>query len=462
MRRLSIPLYYLVGVVGPLFLIAGYLSYMVNQRWMGPPLCVLFIGIGILPLRQGRSLMAGNCWGGLLGALLGIGLGLATLVVLVVSAGRRPAEFAGAMAFLEAFAMGGLMAPVLATIGVLVARSTHASGGRKALLDAGILYIGILVSGSFAYRAHRREVEATRRFEDLDSAVRDGQTERVVALIAAEPGIVHRREYWGSALDTAVSRKDERMVKTLLDHGAQMDIYQAVQLGWVDVVSRILDQDPSLIHGSPTPAQHHSIFEAKPKPNGIRRTPLQAAVMAGRMDVVKLLLARGADPNAHASIPQPPLRLAVEAGEAGIARALLDAGADVNGAGSSGETSLFVIPWDRIDLAELLLAHGADPNAHMQDGQTVLTRAVGRSPELVELLLASGADPNLHFRGGETALDKAIRARSENRKRIVEALLARGADPRILDDFGHSPIDAARAQGDLEYVEMLEKANRTK
>ena len=57
---------------------------------------------------------------------------------------------------------------------------------------------------------------------------------------------------------------------------------------------------------------------------------LSAATIGGHEDILKLLLAQGADPNAEGWAGTTPLQFAVEGNNAAIANLLLDAKADPN------------------------------------------------------------------------------------------------------------------------------------
>ncbi len=67
-------------------------------------------------------------------------------------------------------------------------------------------------------------------------------------------------------------------------------------------------------------------------------TPLHVAVDRGYLDIVKLLLERGADPNLQSNEGNTPLHLSVISSSADIAYELLKAGADRQVKNSFGKT----------------------------------------------------------------------------------------------------------------------------
>jgi ankyrin repeat protein len=135
--------------------------------------------------------------------------------------------------------------------------------------------------------------------------------------------------------------------------GAYVDICTAAHTGDLRRVQELLDQDPSLADGA---SEYVTYYEGS-------GTPLKNAAAKGHLDIVKLLLERGADPNRR------------EEGIAPKGHALYAAAA--NG---------------HLDVAALLLAHGANPNPPVESSADALTRAIDNvDPKMVELLCSWGA-----------------------------------------------------------------------
>jgi hypothetical protein len=127
--------------------------------------------------------------------------------------------------------------------------------------------------------------------------------------------------------------------------------------------------------------------------NANKWTALHEACRYGQLEVVRLLLAAGADPNvAHSQNGFTPMVVAAfEVGHAEILRALVDGGAAPSLASSSGRTVLhWVAEAGDVDALEVLLQAGGDP--HVQVGtppQTLAERAKDPAKkELVEALVA--------------------------------------------------------------------------
>ncbi len=152
--------------------------------------------------------------------------------------------------------------------------------------------------------------------------------------------------------------------------------------------------------------------------NGIQNnTVLQRAVDLGNYDLVKALLAAGADVNAVNSKKVSPLLYTTgpDKDYAKIAELLLQYKADIKLADADG-----VLPFNKacfnnsVEVAALLLKAGADINARDGVKRTPLMGAVkSGSPKLIKALLAGGADVNAVSIYGETPLFFALNAGPE-------------------------------------------------
>jgi len=102
---------------------------------------------------------------------------------------------------------------------------------------------------------------------------------------------------------------------------------------------------------------------------GFQATPLAYAAGRGDVDMVRALLAAGADPNAAAFTP--PLVEAAGAGFSGIVDILIDAGAEVDSPDEAGLSALAIAAANGFaSIARRLLQAGADPALPDLDGRT--------------------------------------------------------------------------------------------
>ena len=166
-------------------------------------------------------------------------------------------------------------------------------------------------------------------------------------------------------------------------------------------------------------------------PDGEPTTPLWTAVGYRNKESVVLLLDMGADVNATNDRYFSALRTAAEKGYADIVKILLQRGAMVDYAGRSSETPLMYVMSspdanneELEDVAKILINAGADVNAKGRIGNTALHSAAGNNKiHLVRLLIKSGADVNIQNNEGQTALSTA---RKKGYKDIVSILKGAG------------------------------------
>ena len=119
---------------------------------------------------------------------------------------------------------------------------------------------------------------------------------------------------------------------------------------------------------------------------------LAAAVRGANIEIVRLLLRRGASPDVLGRGGYSALGLAAMRGYAEIARALIDAGADVAIVSAHGNRPLHdAVVLNRVDIVKLLLAHGARADATDQQGRTPLALALAHGHEATAKLLRAAA-----------------------------------------------------------------------
>ncbi|GLA21778.1 hypothetical protein AnigIFM62618_001334 [Aspergillus niger] len=165
-------------------------------------------------------------------------------------------------------------------------------------------------------------------------------------------------------------------------------------------------------------------------------SPLQAAVQAQLVWVVREMLMKGADVNYLGGGPfrRTPLQLAVEKGNMEVFNLLLHHGADVNGpaAAKGGATALQIAAMHGfIGIAQRLLDLGADLNGKpaLYDGRTALMGAAehGRI-DMLHLLLDRGA---LIVGGHRFSFDKAVRLARNNGHYAAAKLLVSFKDSLV-------------------------------
>jgi ankyrin repeat protein len=202
------------------------------------------------------------------------------------------------------------------------------------------------------------------------------------------------------------------------------------------------------------------------------RRALDAAAQHGRLDVVALLLERGAVPHGDGDGPQP-IHLAIYGGHAAVVELLLDAGAPVNAPfdanigsndrwlgnrvwwfGTVGCSALHVAAGrGHLTVVLLLLRAGAAVGARSADGEQPLHSAARNGhAKVVRALLDHGAAIDAAGRCDSTPL---IAAAMYGRAATVKLLLSCGADVGAVDDTGRQAIHCAACDGHTPVARQL-------
>ncbi|XP_064214435.1 ankyrin-3 isoform X1 [Tribolium castaneum] len=195
-------------------------------------------------------------------------------------------------------------------------------------------------------------------------------------------------------------------------------------------------------------------------------SPLHLSAEHGYTEVVRLLLLSGAKvnyrPNTDEDFPRTtqcdePLRLAIRNKHMDIARMLLEHGADPNKRYFFGAEINLVTD---LEFLELLLTFGANPDSRDRSGLTPLMKAV-RQPQGMEaalILLKYGADVNAmadERHDYRTVLHYAVLSGNYE---IINLMIKQGAKLNYDEEYDlgkPSPLDLAILKGDPKIVELL-------
>lgn len=191
--------------------------------------------------------------------------------------------------------------------------------------------------------------ELLARGADINAARADGA--RPVQLVNGDYG------FRGWMHDFPVTPGE--ILQHLRNRGAYIDICTAAQTGDINRVKELLDKDPSLANRV---ADYTSYYIGS-------GAPLKNAAARGHLEIVKLLLQHGADPN----LP-----------EEGIA--------------PQGHALYAAVSNGHIAIAKLLLEHGAYPNPEVESSADALSMAIARNNQpMIELLCSYGAARRVHM-----------------------------------------------------------------
>jgi ankyrin repeat protein len=244
----------------------------------------------------------------------------------------------------------------------------------------------------------------TRQIEVIDELLTRGADINAARFDGAHPiqltnGDYHFRGWRDVPQDWPIT--SAKVLAHLRRNGAYCDICTACHIGDLDRVRELLDQDPAR-------ANRLSEYVTYYLGSG---APLKNAAANGHFDIVKLLLARGADPNLS---------------EEGIA--------------PKGHALYSAVANGHHEIAKLLLEHGAGPNPEVESSADALSRAISKSDqEMVELLCSYGAARAVHLLGyyGDVQTAAAVFA----------------ANPALAND--PEALSNAAGQGHVAFVRLV-------
>ena len=233
-------------------------------------------------------------------------------------------------------------------------------------------------------------------------------------------------------------------------------LYYAAFCGLRDLAERLIIKHPEQVNArgghilAPLPAalykKHFGVADLLRRHGAVlnvrglfKWTPLHAASLFGRADIVRWLLNNGADANSRTNTGSSwtPLHIAVHSMEVEPIPILLEHNADINSQCSEGKTPLYEaislfasFPEGMVvDIVRQLLEHGADTNILDHRHSTVLHQASSRGwVEVARLLLQYGANVDVKDRKGRTPLQIAS---TEGYDSVTKLLLEHSAVPQL-------------------------------
>uniref|UniRef100_A0A8C1K9T5 Ankyrin repeat and MYND domain containing 1 n=1 Tax=Cyprinus carpio TaxID=7962 RepID=A0A8C1K9T5_CYPCA len=269
-----------------------------------------------------------------------------------------------------------------------------------------------------------------------------------------------------SLQETLAERTDENLERSISSDDPTFDSACSMASFHIDVTEEIIQKSAEILcqTGTVTPTDTQET---------VRKIALLKTEHRNRWTTIKLLLERGADPNAS-TVPMPVIFLAIKAAHVKGVRRLLECGARTDipllpeqkglyplhiAAGLSGA--------EGPKITELLLHALADPDVKALDAHEVYELDKDTfEPQAFKIqhLIAPGsvakfseAPVELPQEGGRTPLHVACQRDSEysNARDVVALLLSHNANPNNVWS-GHSPLSLAISRGnDLAVDELL-------
>lgn len=214
--------------------------------------------------------------------------------------------------------------------------------------------------------------------DDLKRAIRTGNIEQVTAFLKSG-GDPSAKQTVGNSVTTALmyalSMEQPNVAKLLIENGADLSsdkkdqskspLGEAASFGYKDVVEMICN---------------------KAKNQEQMNLALFNATTNSKVEIVELLLKKGANPNAKNKNGATPLST-VEAKDRDLMEIYLNAGADINALDDNEKTLLMHASFrDDVELVKYLLSKGANPNVKGIRGMTAIDLAnQAGNNEIVEL-----------------------------------------------------------------------------
>lgn len=268
------------------------------------------------------------------------------------------------------------------------------------------------------------------------------------------------------ALLKAAENGDTPAIKALLSKGADVNrggrseygpypyiakgvtpLMLAAEKGHIEAIRALLDAGADVGLAAET---------NEPRQSG--KTALAYACLADQIEVARLLLPAGADPNHKLSYGQSIFDEVCGKNGIGMIRLLLASGANPD------EAIRMAAEANRLDVVRLLIEHDANINGTDHKGETALMKASELlRPEMVRVLLNHGADVTLKRKPAETtALHQAVLAAKwldpdEDAQKfsaameVIRALVEKGADANAPDIRGMTPLTMAK---DCKFPEL--------
>ncbi len=254
-------------------------------------------------------------------------------------------------------------------------------------------------------------MRSRKQLPEIIIAAENGDVQRIESLLTAYPEMISITSRKGdAAIHAAAAQNQASAVRFLLDHGADVNIkghwnrtplHDAVHAAAVEVVQLLLQRGAStdaVDDRGQTPLQLAAAVLSPSQPESKQildllkgsgsEYDLASAVKANDLPGVQVLLK--ADPGAIAKAPKEPGLV--------VAAILRDAS---------------------LEFIQLLLEHGADPNAPLSRTYREYPLTIVSDPAMAELLLQHGAKINLKNWQGLTALQKARKFKEKELEQVL-------------------------------------------
>lgn len=286
------------------------------------------------------------------------------------------------------------------------------------------------------------------------------------------PVTIYEQFFVEQDFQIAAAKGDIGTVRKMLDSGqdinakdadGQTALMRATATGRLEVVQLLLEKGAAL-------NEQHKTSKATALIYAVNRAFDESSKRASSettknyVDITFLLLQYGADVNVKTKEGQSPLMISTKRNNASIVKAFLDKGVDVNARDNDGRTALFeAVNLDRIGskiIVQMLLDAGAGVEDKDNDANTILSNAIGKDVDILGMILSRGANPNTATSCGRFPL---MIAANYGYNQAAKLLIENGAQVNAIaegDDVcrgyrGDSALRLAAENGHIDVVQTL-------
>lgn len=250
-----------------------------------------------------------------------------------------------------------------------------------------------------------------------------------------------------------------------------LSIYIAAEKGKIEVIRYLLQAsvDPNLLNHEEYMLDDHY------------KTPLRHSVYIGYVEIARLLLEHGANPNIHPNLYREVYNVGTarllhsygtKATPENLDAAIWEAVVNVGNSNLVQEYIEYGAPLDKkyllhdaikrpdqtnqnhLKIVEMLVQKKPEFLHYIHHNESPLQKAIDiRNQPIVDLLIQLGADVNQKNSDGHTPLHIAV---LNNNKVLLEVLLKNGADPTLEDQFGLTPYQYAVMRLRTQICEVFE------
>ena len=261
-----------------------------------------------------------------------------------------------------------------------------------------------------------------------------------------------------TSLHYAAARGSEKVVATLLNHGA---IIHFDTRGWTAIYIAAAANHRAVLSEL---LRRHKQKVDEPSQDQKGLTPLHIAARNGCTMSLQDLLEAGADASKTTNDGAMAFHLGAENGHTEVLGHLLESRVNVNARGKDKLTALHLAAWNgHVETARFLLHMRAEVDPRNIAGETPFHCAARKGqPELLELLRESGADINAGITGDERRGWTALHlASSKGQESAVELLLERGAKVNWRNKDDDTALHHAAGHGNVAIARILLSKDQT-